>query len=484
MKPNVLLIMADQLKATALPSYGNPVVRTEALDSLAQQGVRYDLPFTPHPLCVPARVSMWTGAYPHEHGVRTNELRAPEHLDNYLRVFQRAGYRTALFGKDHCFGPDDQARFDEQVDFGHLGGSAPDDLEFADWIRAGRYRRLWHSHRSSLSIEQSPAGRIAAEASRFVAEDDGRPFLAWVSFPEPHEPYYAIAPFDSWYDPADIALPPAETDGLASKPLRQQLFRRLCGFEEMTQDELRAAVATYYAMVSLVDRCVGQVLEALRASGKEHDTIVCFVADHGDFSGEHGLVVKCGAFYDCLTRIPLLLSWPGELPADRTVTDLVSLIDVMPTLARLARVDELPRSGQQLPGLGTSAPAREAVYAEYGAGSRRLPPEVAGRTFDLDVGAHRPLLRPAEAEGRPKMVRNQGWKYVYDPHDPTPELYDLRADPLELHNLAGDPTHTEVVSELRRLLLDWAIATEDHEPVPLYFDADTLADTTEPALRG
>jgi arylsulfatase A-like enzyme len=481
-RPNVLLIMADQLKATALPSYGNPVVRTEALDALAHGGVRYDLPFTPHPLCVPARVSMWTGAYPHEHGVRTNELRAPEHLDNYLRVFQRAGYRTALFGKDHCFGRHD--RFDEQVDFGHLGGSAPDDLEFAEWVRAGRYRRLWHSHRSSITVDQSPAGRIASEAGRFVAEDDSRPFLAWVSFPEPHEPYYAIAPFDSWYDPGEIVLPPVETDGLASKPLRQQLFRRLCGFEHMTQDELRAAVATYYAMVSLVDRCVGRLLEALRASGKERDTVVCFVADHGDIAGEHGMVGKCGAFYDCLTRIPLVLSWPGQLPTGQVVTELVSLIDVMPTLARLAGIEPLARSGQALPGLGLSTQVREAVYAEYGAGGGQLPADVAERDFDLDVGAHRPLLRPAEAEGRPKMVRTADWKYVYDPLDPTDELYDLKADPLELHNLARDTSLTPVVSDLRRRLLDWAIATEDREPVPLFFDPATLDDTAEPVLRG
>src|SRR4051794_31144562 len=118
--------MADQLKATALPLYGNAQVRTPSLDRLGGSGLTYDLTFTPHPLCVPARVSMWTGAYPHDHGVRTNELRAPRGLDNYLRSFKRAGYRTALFGKDHCFGSDDAALFDARVEFGHLGGNSPD----------------------------------------------------------------------------------------------------------------------------------------------------------------------------------------------------------------------------------------------------------------------------------------------------------------------------------------------------------------------
>src|SRR5690242_11119786 len=104
-RPNVLLVMADQLKATALPAFGNAQVRTPSLDRLAQSGLTYDLTFTPHPLCVPARVSMWTGAYPHDHGVRTNELRTSRAVDNYLRSFKCAGYRLALFGKDHCFGP-------------------------------------------------------------------------------------------------------------------------------------------------------------------------------------------------------------------------------------------------------------------------------------------------------------------------------------------------------------------------------------------
>lgn len=467
--------MADQLKATALAQYGNHQVRTPAVEQLAADGVRYELAFTPHPLCVPARVSMWTGAYPHDHGVRTNELRAPCDVDNYLRSFSRAGYRLALFGKDHCFGPGDAALFDRRVEFGHLGGERPEDTAFTDWIDNGQYTRLWHAHRCPIPGELTPAGRITDQTCRFIASGHEGPFLAWVSFPEPHEPYYAIDPFGSWYDPSDIALPPAEQDGLAAKPLRQQLYRKVCGFAEMPEQEMRVAVATYYAMVSFVDHCVGRILGALREHSLHRDTLVVFTADHGDFAGEHGLMVKCGAFYDCLTRIPLLLSWPGVLPQGRTVPHLVSLIDVLPTVAHLTGIEEIAISrGNTLPGVDSTASVRDAVYAEYGAGGRPVTPADAERPHPLDAAPHRPLLRAAEAEGRPKMIRTPRWKYVHDPFDPTDELYDLQEDPWELQNLAPRPEFASVVTELRGRLLDWSIATEDAAPVPLFFDQRTL----------
>lgn len=482
-RPNILVVMADQLKATALPGYGNPIVRTPALDQLAASGVRYDLAFTPHPLCVPARVSLWTGAYPHDHGVRTNELRMPAGTDNYLRRFHDVGYRTALFGKDHCFGPDDTKLFDERVEFLHRGredGEDDRDRAFSEWVRDdGRFTRLWDAHPTPLPAESCPAGRITNETCQFIETDDQRPFLAWVSFPEPHEPYYAPQPFASWYDPQQITLPPKETGDLASKPRRQQLYRELCGFDDVDELDLRKAVAMYYAMVSFVDACVGRILNALRASGRDRDTIVVFTADHGDFSGEHGLVVKCGAFYDCLMRVPLFLSWPEHLPADISAPELVSSIDIMPTLAALADVHPPAVSrGRPLPHAGLPTSGRDAVFGEYGAGARHIRTDEAAKHRNSTNEALRPLLRAAEAEGRAKMVRTLRWKYTYDPLDPIDELYDLHSDPWELTNLARDPDHADVVIELRHRLLNWSIGTEDAAPLPLFFDEHTLEHTS------
>ncbi|GAA3634375.1 sulfatase-like hydrolase/transferase [Microbacterium awajiense] len=483
-RPNVIVIMADQLKATALPIYGNPDVRTPVLDRFAEESVRYDLAFAAHPLCTPSRVSLWTGAYPHDHGVRTNEAQAPKSRDNYLRQFHQAGYRLALIGKNHCFGSEDLALFDEVEEFSHRGRTHASDARddrFRSWLNTdAEFDRLWHAHPTPVPQEECPAARITEEASRFV-RTAAEPFLLWMSLPEPHEPYYAPEPFASMYDPERIHLPEGALEDDTAEPVRRRLYRELCGFDDMDEASLRTAVATYYAMVSFVDSCIGRLLDTLTEADRDKDTIVVFLADHGDFAGERGLMVKCNSLIDALTRVPLVIRIPGIDAAGDTVADPVSLIDVMPTVAHIASVTAPTGSrGRVLPGLGIPTEARSAVFAEYGAGS---PP----MTYDQGVSrGHaqrdqlRPLLRAAEAEGRSKMVRTRRWKYIYDPMDPVDELYDMEADARELHNLAADPAHGGIVADMRRRLLDWSIRTEDAEPTALYFDPGDFSPRVEP----
>jgi choline-sulfatase len=184
--------------------------------------------------------------------------------------------------------------------------------------------------------------------------------------------------------------------------------------------------------------------------------------------GEHAMQCKGGVFYDCLTRVPLLVSWPGQLPQGVVDTSMVNLIDIVPTLLTLQGLD-VPRSmqGEPLPTI-TDTPPREAAFSEYGAGG---PPF---QMTDLETMAQpwgrRTLLqslRWREAEGRRKMVRTREWKYVHDPMGDRDELYDLVNDPWELTNVMGEPDCAAVVAEMRLRLADWAIATEDGRPVPL-----------------
>ncbi|MEV8268461.1 sulfatase-like hydrolase/transferase [Microbacterium sp. NPDC076911] len=481
-RPNVVVIMADQLKATALPQYGNPDVLAPSLDRLADQGVLYDLAFTPHPLCTPSRVSLWTGTYPHNHGVRTNELTAPRDRDNYLRAFHRAGYNLALLGKNHCFGADDLGLFDVYKDFSHTGrtdGGDERDKRFRRWMSDANYSQLWEARTAPLSADDCPAARVTEESCRFI-ESTTEPFLLWMSLPEPHEPYHAPEPFASMYDPDEIQIPAWEATEAVDEPVRRRLYRELCGFTGIDDRALREAVAMYYAMISFVDSCVGRVLDTLEQFGRHRDTIVVFVSDHGDFGGERGLMVKCNSLVDALTRIPLLVSVPGAAGAGTVVDHPVSLIDVMPTLARLAGMETIEESrGRNLPGLELATQPRSAVFAEYGAGATPMTYQTGVDAAGATPVTLRPLLRAAEAEGRSKMVRTSRWKYIYDPLDPLDELYDLAVDPLELHNLAADPDFSDVIADMRRELLDWSINTEDARPVPLYFSASDLAPTSD-----
>ena len=173
-------------------------------------------------------------------------------------------------------------------------------------------------------------------------------------------------------------------------------------------------------------------------------------------------------FYDCLTRVPLIVSWPGQVPEDAVDHSMVNLIDIVPTVFVLQGI-ETPRSmhGEGLPTVTNAAP-RDAAFSEYGAGGP------AFRMSDLEKmekpygrRALMQSLRQREAEGRRKMVRTKDWKYVHDPMGDKDELYDLVNDPWELRNVVDDAKHRDVLADLRSRLTDWSIRTEDAQPVPL-----------------
>jgi arylsulfatase A-like enzyme len=242
----------------------------------------------------------------------------------------------------------------------------------------------------------------------------------------------------------------------------------MLGVREDDPEDLRRLLGVYYGMIRFIDDGVGEIMAALAALGLAEKTILLFCSDHGDFMGEHAMQCKGGVFYDCLTRVPLIMAWPGSLPANVVDESMVNLIDVMPTLLQLQGLAIPPAMhGQPLPTVTTTAP-RDAAFSEYGAGG---PPF---RVQDLEQmarpwgrGSFLGSLREREAEGRRKMVRTHEWKYVHDPMGDRDELYDLTTDPWELSNVAAEARKATVLAEMRLRLADWSIQTEDAVAVPL-----------------
>jgi arylsulfatase A-like enzyme len=184
--------------------------------------------------------------------------------------------------------------------------------------------------------------------------------------------------------------------------------------------------------------------------------------------GEHAMQCKGGVFYDCLTRVPLIVSWPGQVAASERDHSMVNLIDVVPTILHLQGL-EIPRSMHGLPlPTATHAAPRHAAFAEYGAGG---PPFCFSDLERLERPFGRRTLIQSlqwrEAEGRRKMVRTREWKYVHDPMGDLDELYNLAGDPWELENVAHETGNRDVLAQMRLLLADWSIGTEDARPVPL-----------------
>jgi choline-sulfatase len=239
----------------------------------------------------------------------------------------------------------------------------------------------------------------------------------------------------------------------------------------MKEDDLAdvyGLMAVYYGMVRFIDDGLGQILEALEALDLRKNTIVVFCSDHGDFMGEHRMQCKGGVFYDCLTRVPLIVSCPGEIAAGVRDDSMVNLIDIVPTLLQLQGIEAPPTmQGQPLPTV-TSSPPRETAFSEYGAGGppfRFLDLEQLSQPWGRQTLIQ--SLQWREAEGRRKMVRTQEWKYVHDPMGDQDELYDLVNDPWELKNVVDLSANQEIVAELRLRLADWSVMVEDAKPVPL-----------------
>ncbi len=548
--PNVLFIMADQMKWSILRMYSEIGIETPTLERLADQGVRFETAITPHPLCVPARTSVMTARYPHSTGCRRNETLMPDGEAHAFRIWKEAGFVTALIGKNHCFDrAEDLDLFDVRCEISHrglpAGGYAGENVGNTgmEWVVPEERINAGHVDRETLR-EHSQSPRIAYAATdhdestygsaviatqvesfldRYASgdwQDGGRkPFALWTSFPDPHEPFEAPQRYADMFPPGEVKLPPQRDDEYAdgTSPERNRVLAAMMRQDDDAEEHRRGVISIYQAMTRFVDDSIGRIVERLESLGLRDNTVIVFTADHGDFMGEHGMAVKGGVFYDCLVRVPLIVSWPGGgVPQGEVESSPVNTIDVLPTLLKLQGLAEFDES-EDLPGVAsgpeehfdggniwrsdgrlkrtverrmqgaplptvTGAPARRAAFSEYGTGG---PPFTMRMLENLPKpwGYHTIIesLWGREAEGRRKMVRTQRWKYVHDPmaagatltsgSDGGPgdvdELYDLEIDPWELHNLAHLPEHADVVSELRLMLAGWMVETEDFVPVPL-----------------
>ena len=407
----------------------------------------------------------------------------PGDATHAFKLWKAAGYRCGLIGKNHCFEEQsDLDLFDVRCEIGHGGLPRDAATKGMDWFRPIESINAAHVVRRNLPdispqfsygtsdfpLEDYSTGLVAGQTVRFLEQFGNEPFALWVSIPDPHTPYecpeqYAIAP-------DDVVMPPWRADEYSdgTAPERNRVLHAMIGVEGDSIEDVKGCVGVYHGMVRFLDDGVGQILDALDRLNLRENTIVVFCADHGDFSGEHAQIAKGGAFYDCLTRVPLIVSWPGQIPQGVVDESCVNLIDIVPTVLQLQGHD-VPRSmhGEGLPTVTDTAP-RDAAFSEYGAGGP------AFTMADLEQ-IEKPWGRRAigqslqwrEAEGRRKMVRTAEWKYVHDPMGDRDELYDLANDPWELYNVVDNADHRDVIADLQLKLADWSIRTEDARPVPM-----------------
>jgi arylsulfatase A-like enzyme len=465
-RPNVVIFYCDDLRATAIDLYNPAAVSTPNLQRLARAGTTFDQSHSPHPLCCPARVSLWTGQYSSTHGSRHNQALMSDRAPSLAAPFREAGYTLGIFGKNHCFTPSQLERwFAADYSIGSAKWKAAISPEtsrqladHARWAEA-QGGALMPPAAAPYSHEIFPTHMAAQHAVNFVEKHREGPFLLWVSVTEPHTPTEVPEKFAAALPADKLTLPPFREKELDSKNTRMKIFDYLIRSQEIPEEYLARYLSVYSGKTAFADYELGRVMDAIERRGLREDTIFVFTSDNGDFAGEHHLIVKTGSLVDSMTRMPLVVSWPGSLPSGKREPALVNHIDIMPTLLDLCGL-AAPGGveGRRLP-FAANAPRREFVYAEYGNGepeytwaeARKLGPAKRLGDYALKTPEELAHLDRRERAGQLRMIRTQTHKLVADSNGEI-EFYDLTKDPDELTGVQGQPPYREEEARLTKRL--------------------------------
>lgn len=434
-RPNLLVIVADQLRYHSCGFAGDPLAQTPNLDRLATQSVIFRQATVSHPLCSPFRATLLTGKYSSSTGMVINELRlSPEH-ECFGHVLTRAGYRTALIGKWHLWA--NQLGQHERTENGFVP-PGPYRLGFNDFWAAYNFNHNYYKapyFRDSPQRLVHPGYEPDSQTSMAIdfmrqAGAAGQPFAVFLLWGPPHDPW----------TPDNV---PAED--LAA--FRQAKFSRPSNFAETADpyadnwarmspqfiEQLPEFMRVYYAQTRSLDRALGRLMEALDQTGLAADTIVVFTSDHGELFGAHGRRAK-NIFYEEAVRVPFLLRWPRRLKPGTTEACFNSP-DIMPTLLGLMGLP-VPRAveGADLSGylLGKSARTPEAAYLQG-----------MGTTAAWRDGSEW------------RALRDQRYTYAIFRADGKELLFDRRTDPLQMRNLAGERAQRARLEHYRNKLRRW-----------------------------
>ena len=438
MKPNILLIHADQHRYDCLGAYGNTDVKTPHIDGLARDGVLYENSFCAHPVCTPSRYSLLTGLYIHQHLGLTNRSTLPPGIATLPGLLKEHGYRTVAVGKMHFTPTYLDLGFDEMwLAEQHGDGRYDDDyhrwlaseglcdrLDLLDQVaeyRKNAPRSYWDSFGalpSDLDEKHHSTTWIGDRAIESLDRwTEGSNFLM-VGFIKPHHPFDPPEPWDAMYDPNELSILPGWTENLIHGDDGRGHFP-CC---QLTELSLRRVMALYYATISQIDYHVGRMIGLLKAKGLYDNTIIVYTSDHGDYMGYHHRILKGYRMLEPLTRVPLIIKYPGHAHPPSRDGRLVNNIDVTPTLLSAVGL-ALPRS---MPGMNL---------------------------LDLNT---RPDFVFAETESE-YMVRSRTRKLLLHCDPDKSAFFDLEHDPLELENLIGQEDRRAEILAYRERLLRWLL---------------------------
>lgn len=492
-KPNILLITSDQQHWNTIGAFNNEI-STPNLDRLVKEGTTFSRAYCPNPTCTPTRASLITGQYPSQHGAWTLGTKLPESAVTIGDILLDNGYKTALIGKAHfqplkdndefksietfplCNDLDFWRNFDEKFyGFEHCELARNHTTEFL----VGQHYGVWMESKGFKNWKDyfsAPFGNLDADAKRkwhipeeyhydtWIAErtnamleqykNKDESFFLWSSFLDPHPPYFVPEPWDTMYDPDKLTIPSIVEGEHRNNPPHFKMTQEEnpdfssymdsgyglhgCHSHLYDKDELKKDIATYYGMISLMDKYIGRILDKLEELGLAENTIVVFTTDHGHFYGHHGLIAKGPFHYEDMIKVPFIVRYPNKVPSGKVSESMQSLVDVAPTFLDMLN---LP-----VPNCMTGLAQSEVWYGNRDKVRDHIICENHHDPYSVHLKTY--------VDERYKLTVYYNKSYG--------ELYDLKADPMEVNNLWDNEEYSSLKSQL---LLKYIWAEMGKEPM-------------------
>ncbi len=439
-KLNVLFIIADDLTATAVSSYGNKACQTPNIDKLASEGVKYTKAYCQYPVCGPSRASFMSGYYPNAtttFGYISGRENIGPNRKTWSQLFKDNGYYTARVSKIFHMGvpidietgsngTDDEASWTERYNSQGPEWKAEGEAELVQGNPDGKIERKGGNVMTIVKASGDDLvhsdGKTAEKACELIRNHKNEAFFIAVGFVRPHVPFVAPKKYFDPYPFYDIKMP-EDIDGDWDDIPKRGINYVTSINGQMSPDQEKKAVAAYYASVSYMDAQVGKVMNTLKEEGLEDNTIVIFTSDHGFHLGEHKFWMKV-SLHEESVRVPLIIKVPGKKAA--VCNSFAELLDLYPTISELA-------------GLKTS---------------KHLQGKSLVKTLNNPELKVRETVFSVSQGGKSFLLRTEKWAFIQYDEDAKSgiELYDMEKDPNQFTNLANNLEYGDIVSKFQKKL--------------------------------
>lgn len=471
-RPNFIIFMPDQLRYDSLgcTTDGTAGIRTPNIDAFRRRGTLFMNCYTQASVCSQSRCSMFTGNYPHVSGHRSleNLIKPWEH--NIFRSLKENGYHVAcLAPRGDTFAPTVTELSVNEYGFLETPEYMPKfagDKNRKDLDKDNIWGRLFYKGLRNPTEAVDYDEAVVRSAMKWLdCPPDDKPWVLFMPLIFPHCPFQVEEPYFSMYNRAEmssVVSKPEEKTG--HEPRYMQAIREQYGTDRATDEIWKEIKATYFGMITRLDDQFGKVIQKVDDLGLWKDTVSMFFTDHGEYLGDHGLIEKWpSGLSDTLVKEPLIIGGAG-LPENETVSAMAEMVDFVPTMLELSGIGEhFPHNGKSwIPVLtGRASEHKRYAFSEGGFLTSEEPLlEQAPFPYDIKAGLQH---EDTTLVGKANSLRDENFTYIYRLYEDA-EMYDRRADPHEMHNLAARDDYRQLAGRYEKIILRWLVEGSDFLP--------------------